>query len=384
MVVNKTPPVIFIDDDGGCEIFFQHINAALACGAQSLFLLACDANGFTSAQLDEQLKGISVPVFGGVFPQILAGERKLERGSVVCGLPFPAMVYEVGGLSSPEEDYLLTIQLLCSKIPIEATLITLVDGLGKRISAFLESLYEVLGDDHPYIGGGAGSLSFQQKPCLFSNQGLLEDYAQITAIDLPVSIGIEHGWSQFAGPFFVTGARGNTITSLDYRPAFDVYREVVEADSGQNFEQTPFFDLVKDYPIGLVRLNNDMVVRDPLFHSDGSLTCVAEVPVNHMIYILKGDTENLLDASRRCILSVTGASGPLPYLALLFDCVSRVLFLQDRFQEEIDRIHSRLPQQAPLLGVLSLGEIADAGNACLEFFNKTIVLGIFTSRKENK
>ena len=72
-----------------------------------------------------------------------------------------------------------------------------------------------------------------------------------------------------------------------------------------------------------------------------------------------------------------------PVLGLLFDCISRTLFLQDRFHEEVDNIRNALPPGVPLAGCLSLGEIADAGNTCLEFFNKTIVLGVLT-QAENK
>ncbi|MEB4590407.1 FIST N-terminal domain-containing protein [Candidatus Thiothrix sp. Deng01] len=379
MITTLTSPQIYVDDTGSCDGLFQHIGAAINAGAQSLLLLACDANAFSPLQLDERLRNTPVPVFGGIFPQIVVGERKLEQGSVVCGLPVAASVHYVERLSDPDEDYLLQTQDLAADIPQGSALVTLVDGLSKRISALLESLYEVMGDGCQYVGGGAGSLSFEQKPCLFSNQGLLKDCAQITVLDLPVSVGIRHGWHKFAGPFFVTGAHDNTIVTLDYRPAFEVYREVVEADSGKRFNTTAFFDLAKAYPFGLDRLKGDVVVRDPLLHVGECLVCVGEVPANHMIYILKGEDENLLEASRQCALDTARAHSAS--LALLFDCISRTLFLQGRFSEEIHNIHSRLPEGVPLVGVLSLGEIADAGNACLEFFNKTIVLGVLAEQE---
>jgi hypothetical protein len=286
-------------------------------------------------------------------------------------------VRHISQLSDPTQDYAAQTAKLVSDFPPGTTVITLVDGLSTRISALLEGLYEMLGNEHQYLGGGAGSLSFVQKPCLFSNHGLLQDCAQITAIGLPMNVGIEHGWHTFAGPFLVTGAYENTITTLDYLPAFEVYRKVVEADSGKSFDDTPFFDLAKAYPFGLDRLDGKVVVRDPLFNTDDKLVCVGEVPANHLIYILKGDDEKLLAASRRCaedVAQAVGLCGP----ALLFNCISRALFLQGRFQEEISGIHTRLPEGIPLLGALSLGEIADSGNACLEFFNKTAVLGIFS------
>jgi len=369
-------PTLLTDHTGSLETFLAHINRAVEAGAKSLLLLVCDANGFTPKMLDEALKAVPIPLFGGIFPQIIAGNAALERGSVVYGLPIAATVRHIDELSDPSQDYALLAEKIADDFPPGTTLITLVDGLGTRISTLLESLYEMLGSEHQYLGGGAGSLNFVQKPCIFSNQGLLQDCAQITALDLRMEIGIEHGWHTFAGPFLVTGAYDNTITTLDYRPAFQVYREVVEADSGKNFDDVSFFDLAKAYPFGLDRLDGKVVVRDPLFHADDKLVCVGEVPANHLVYILKGNAENLLEASRHCAETVTqtnGLCGP----ALLFDCISRALFLQDRFQEETSGIYALLPEGIPLIGALSLGEIADSGNTCLEFFNKTAVLGIF-------
>ncbi|MDD5395041.1 MAG: FIST C-terminal domain-containing protein [Thiothrix sp.] len=377
----QTQPAIFVDTVGTDHELFQHIHAAVALGAKSLLVLACDANGFIPAQLDARLQALPIPIFGGIFPEIIANGRKLTCGSVVCGLPVTAQIHLIGELSNPEADYFPQTEQLVATLTPGTTLVTLVDGLSKRISALLECLYEALGTRHQYVGGGAGSLSFVQKPCLFSNQGLLEDYAQIVSLDLPISIGIEHGWHKFAGPFFVTGAYDNTITTLDYRPAFEVYKEVEEADSGKRFSDTEFFDLAKAYPFGLDRLKGDVVVRDPLFPKDNALVCVGEVPANHIIYILKGEAENLLEASRQCADTAMWGQTPA-MLALLFDCISRTLFLQDRFAEEIGNIRSRLPDNVPLLGALSLGEIADAGNTCLEFFNKTIVLGVLGGQQE--
>lgn len=367
-------PLILVGDNGTADELFQHLHTAIVAGAKSLLVLACDANGLTPAQLDARLQALPVPVFGGIFPEIIAHGRTLQRGSIVCGLPVSASVHHIGKLSDPDADYFPQAAKLMGNIAPGTTLVTLVDGLGKRISAVLESLYEALGSSCPYIGGGAGSLSFEQKPCLFSNQGLVGDCAQITAISLPIGIGIDHGWHKFAGPFVVTGAYDNTITTLDYRPAFEVYREVVESDSGKRFSEHEFFDLAKAYPFGLDRLKADVVVRDPLFRADNALVCVGEVPANHIIYVLKGEADTLLEASRRCAHTAMQMQ-PDPCVGLLFDCISRTLFLQGRFAEEIDNIQSSLPAGVPLIGAMSLGEIADAGNICLELFNKTIVLG---------
>jgi hypothetical protein len=367
---------LFVETSGSSDGLFTLLDLALNAGAKSLLVLAADANGFTPAQLDARLQALPIPVFGGIFPEIIADGQNLKLGSLVCALPITAQVHHIEKLSDPDVDYFPATEALEAQIPSGSTLVILVDGLSKRIASVLENLYEVFGSRYRYLGGGAGSLSFKQKPCLISNQGLMMDCAQITALSAPVSLGIDHGWHKFAGPFFVTGAYDNTITTIDYKPAFEVYREVVEADSGQQFTADNFFDLAKAYPFGLDRLSGDVVVRDPLFRDGNKLVCVGEVPANHIIYILKGEADSLLEASQRCAQRAQTDAPSL--VGLLFDCISRTLFLEERFAEEVNNIHSTLPNGVPLVGGLSLGEIADAGNTCLEFFNKTAVLGILT------
>jgi len=58
---------------------------------------------------------------------------------------------------------------------------------------------------------------------------------------------------------------------------------------------------------------------------------------------------------------------------LFIDCISRVLFLGDNFQEEINAI---LQYNQNLVGALSLGEIANTSKEYLEFYNKTSVVAV--------
>ncbi|EQD46615.1 hypothetical protein B1A_14553 [mine drainage metagenome] len=55
------------------------------------------------------------------------------------------------------------------------------------------------------------------------------------------------------------------------------------------------------------------------------------------------------------------------------DCISRALFLEQDFRQELAVIHS----PAPMLGALTIGEIANSGQDYLEFYNKTAVVGFF-------
>ncbi len=98
------------------------------------------------------------------------------------------------------------------------TMFVFVDGLSTGISKLIDSLFNNLGLLPNYIGGGAGSLSFQQKPCLFTNQGLLEDAAVLALADTTSSVGVAHGWTPISEAIRVTESEGNMVISLNWRP----------------------------------------------------------------------------------------------------------------------------------------------------------------------
>ena len=375
-MVSTTEGAVWVEERGDAEAFLANLDAAAASGARALMLLACDGNELTPEQVDARLQSLTPPVFGGVFPGIVHGGRRLSRGSLIVGLDTPACVREVTGLGEPDTDFVNRLDEIAGDLRGAATMMVLVDGLAPRIASFLYGVYDHFGPEPAYLGGGAGSLGLTRKPCIFSNRGLLEDCAQLVSLPLPAVVGVEHGWRIYAGPFLVTEARDNVIRSLDFRPALEVYREVVEAYSGESIGEDNFFDVAKGFPFGLEKPDGEVVVRDPVCCNGTDLVCVGEVPENFMVHLLKGSPRGLIgaagDAARKVgrTLSERRAHGPV----LLFDCVSRVLFLGERFDEEIATVGPELPGDLPLVGALTLGEIADDRGGCLEFFNKTLVL----------
>ncbi|MFC1653187.1 FIST N-terminal domain-containing protein [Planctomycetota bacterium] len=207
---------------------------------KSILVLACDDNGYTPETLDPILAKLSKPVFGGIFPEIIAGHEKLSTGCIVAGLHHDASVQVIPGLSDSRVDYESLIDDTQQQSD-PRTLFICVDGFGERIGTLIYDLFNVYGLEFNYIGGGAGSLSFERKPCVFTPEGLLEDAAVLAMLALDSGVGVSHGWSDVAGPFKVTESEGNVIKTLDWKPAFRLYREVVEAHASQQFTDDNFF-----------------------------------------------------------------------------------------------------------------------------------------------
>lgn len=346
---------------------------------RSILILAADGNGFTPEQVDPILTTLPLPVFGGVFPEILHGREHLATGTLVIGLSQPTHVEVIPGLDDDQADYEALIDAKLSGHPAGRTMFVLVDGLARRIAALLEALFAVLGLELDYIGGGAGSLAsigVGPKPCLFTNQGLVLGCAVLALSDIHGGVGVNHGWMEVSGPYQVTRSRGNVIEALDSIPALDVYREVVEARTGRSLTAEGFFALAKGFPFGIGKLGQEKVVRDPIaLTADGGLVCVGEVPQGCFVHILEGHADTLVAAARKALELATAAyDGPgEPQLTLFIDCVSRSLALGDDFDRELAAVAS---PSVPLVGALTLGEIANSGKDYLELYNKTSVVGV--------
>jgi hypothetical protein len=366
--VNKR---IWFDPEGVLDKFFSNIDAAVAAGARSLFLLSCDANNFPVDAINLKLSELQVPVFGGIFPQIIHARSNAARGTLVCALDVAVEVHHVERISDPETDIASQISGFDAALHAMPTIMVLVDGVASRITTVLDATYDALGMNRHYLGGGAGSLDFIQKPCLFSNAGVLMDSAQL--VGMPMSSGVEvgHGWQVRSGPFLVTRCAGTTIHELDYRPAFEVYREEVEKISAQRFDQHSFFEIANHHPFGLKKWEGDIIVREAIVRQEDGLVCAGEISDGALLYVLAGDADELIQTVGKVARRLKVDGG----FVLAFDCIGRSLFLGDRYPEEVAAMSQELPDNVPLFGVLTIGEIAGRDEGCLEFYNKTVVMG---------
>ncbi len=342
-----------------------------------LMVLACDANGWQPEQLDPILRACEMPVFGGIFPQVTYQNQHYERGTLLTAFGAAPEVACVHGLSDAEADFDARVEAAIehwAEPPEVTTMLVYVDGLSSRISALVDGLFTNFGLENNFIGGGAGSLSFQQKPCILTNAGLLADVAILARLPIRSHLGVTHGWQPISAPMKVTGARGNVIMTLDWEPAFDVYKRMVDAHSGQAMRAEAFFALAKSYPFGMTKLDTEMVVRDPLMVIDGShLVCVGEVPEGAFLRLLNGTPETLIAAATTAReLALPEGVGEEAASYLFIDCISRVLFLGERIVDELNAVG----QEQPVNGAFTLGEIANTGDAFLEFYNKTSVFSV--------
>ena len=370
---------IYLDEGGTLAGLQKTVEKAVKDGAGGLVLLACESNGFEPAALDPLLKAAGAPLIGGVFPAVMHGGKKYSKASVVLGFEGKVSTAAIPGLSSGKTDLESPLEDLADRSAGARTMLVFVDGFSTRITPFINSLFDLFGLEINYIGGGAGSLSSERGPCLFSDSGMTGDGAVMALVPTACGVGVAHGWQAMSEPMQATETDGNVLKTLDFRPAFDVYSEIVTRHAGVSFEKIDFFKISRRYPFGIARMNKEMIVRDPLMlKPDGSLVCAGEIPQDSYVSIMTGDEKLLIDAAQSAAAMAAAAlPGGKPGAFLLMDCISRVMFLEDRFHEELARM---APPGCPSAGACTIGEIANSGAEFLEFYNKTAVVAAMEKR----
>lgn len=359
------------------------IRAATASGPPKDHVSMILLGGRSAVSVPEMIEGLNrrgVSFFGGIFPGIIHGDSVLEDGGVILDMPVLHPPTVVRNLSAIKEVTPRFPELPRDAVS-ESTAIVLTDGLAAGVSPFIQTLLDCYGNFVNYLGGGAGSMSLRQAPCLFSNEGFFQDAAVVALVRRKSAIGVRHGWGKLAGPVVATRTDGNVISELNWEGAYDVYRAIVESESGQTLTRENFFSISMGYPFGIIGEGSEDIVRDPIARTDGTgIVCVGDVAENAVLNVLKGDKSKLIAsaglAAEECLSRCTAGED---HRCLVFDCISRALYLKEDFSGELSAIRDTLRAGIPdvdVLGVLSIGEISSYGEVYMEIFNKTAVVGI--------
>lgn len=339
----------------------------------SCLIFLADGSKWDTHELEQILKGSKIKIAGGLFPQIISESMTSETGFVAAGFDEEIQIVLAQGLDIPEISIDEYFKQMSSKFMECCSFMVLVDSMSPRIPAFLSGIYNSIGADKTYWGGGTGSLSFTSKPSIFTNEGFFSNAGLLVGFMNRASLGIGHGWKKAAGPFVVTSSSDNVIHTLNFQPAAETYRSHVKALDDLAFDQKNFFDSAKSNPLGIERLDGSVLVRDPILEIGTSLVCVGQVKENSVVYFLKSTPSYLIREAQCSAHRIAKENSPGSSI-FVFDCISRALVLEGDFSKEIQAISNEFPSSACLIGALSLGEISSEGKSILEFHNKTCLV----------
>ena len=340
---------------------------------KSILMLLTNEVEFTPEVLNPILGAISKPVIGGVFYKLIFDCRLMDSGILLLPLPF-YLKTEVFLLDEPQPEVFAKLESgYAGKMNEQGSVFVFIDAFAEYKASFVEELFNFFGFKFSFVGAGCGSEKYSSFPCVIHNSGMHENAAVIGYTNHDIRLGVGHGWSSVSVPLKVTESVDNKIISLNWEPAFEVYKRIVEEHSARVFDDTNFLDIAKSYPIGLMKVDDEMVVRDPFLVDNGSVICLDNVETGEYVSILHGTAATLIDGARQASLDCCenqGMQRSASSTLFCVDCISRVKFLGEAFDSEVAAISGDLPVN----GVLSFGEIANVSHSFLEIYNKTIIV----------
>jgi hypothetical protein len=306
-----------------------------------------------------------VPLAGGIFPALVTPEGFRTDGVWLLLLEQAAPSFLIPDLNIGEPgaaDKIAHAILPALSGPgvgaVKPTLFLLFDGLVPNIATILDGLYLQLADRVAYAGVNAGSETFQPMPCLFDGDQVIGDGVLALLLPGTATTVLEHGYPAPQRAMTATSTAGNQVISIDWRPAFDVYQDIIKSEYGIELTRENFYQYAVHFPFGILRANHEVVVRIPVaLTDDGSLYCVGEVPENAMLVLLRAPSANAGQCISQLAQGLEAANGRLIDRQLLtFYCAGRRMHLGDDAATELVALN-RLTGIANMAGALSLGEI---------------------------
>ncbi len=309
-----------------------------------------------------------VALVGAVFPALVEGEAFHTHG--VWLLCFPTMPYaalhadlprDADGAARAAEAIAAGVRAQLGD-SAEATLFLLFDAMVPNIATLLDELYLRLANRVHYMGVNAGSETFQPMPCLFDGNRLVQNGVLVILLKPHRGAILEHGYCAPPKMRMATSTEGNRIIQIDWRPAFEVYRELVKAQFGVEITRENFYKYAVHFPFGIVRANQEILVRIPVaLQEDGSLFCVGEVPPNAVLTLLEAPAVDSVHTLDTLVAGLTAQVGTLADSELLlFYCAGRRLHLGiEAATRELAALAQRM-KTARVAGALSLGEIGSS------------------------
>ncbi len=339
--------------------------------SQAMMIFSASDNDFDPKEINPILESAKIPIIGGIFPAIVYKNRQYDIGTILLGLDTPLHVTQLNNISE-KRDYDEVIEKEMGTLGSDTkTMFLFFDGISTNIDAIIQALFNNYGLTFNYIGGSAAKKGFLHEPILFSNQGLLKDAALLATSQAQSTIGVKHGWEPIeTDTHQITKSTGNIIYEIDYKPALEVYQEIIERVTGENFSQSDFFQIAKAYPMGINRLSGDNIVRIAMGQKENALICTGDVAENSSIQVLHASHEQLIKAAEEASL-LSGQYQNKNSFKLYIGCLARLLVMGEEFYKEIERIYE---DEELLVGALSVGEIANTKDHYLELYNSTAVV----------
>ena len=326
-------------------------------------------------QFQKIFSDISMPFVGFLFPQIIIENKFLSTGLVIVQFDTMPYYFIQKYLSDDEIEYTFQMKEVYNQLKEKLktqkaySLFIIFDALVPKISSMLSELFILIGDRVTYTGVCCGSESFKPVDCIFTADKFYKNSAAFFLLEDKQKNILVHDYHVPKKLITATASSNNTVTSIDWQPAFDVYSKMAEEYYNVKITSSNFYEHAVHFPFGLIKADKSAIVRIPVaLQNNKSIVCVGEIRENSFLTLLKAPDINKKEAVKIIAKQIKPKDN-----ALLFYCAGRRMHFQDSAVSELETL-TKLSSNEKISGALSLGEIGSLKNNNFpEFHNGAIV-----------
>ncbi len=352
--------------------------AACRPGVHAALALVPEAEAARVDALIAEAKVGGIDLSGAIFPALIDEGGFSTSGAWLLPLPTGAEVHLLADLP-PSADAAAErlAAAIAHRFPPAGeggdppSVFLVFDAMLPHIASILDALYQQVGDGAELLGVNAGSEQFQPTPCLFAGGELRSAGALVIILPPGGRPALAHGFVPPARSVVATATQANRVISIDWRPALEVYQEMVAATYGVELTAENFYTYACRFPLGILRAAGDLVLRFPVaLDAEQALVCIGEIPPSSVLVLVR---EDAIDQDR-CTHTLRASHRVAPKGSaqlLTFYCAGRRLHQGPRALHELEALREGTARSA---GALSLGEIGALSPGGYPLFHNGAIL----------
>lgn len=333
------------------------------------------------AQVQALLRERGLDVFLMTTAGELIGDEVLEGALVLMLLDLKRESYRLFGADTVGGDTLALARAAGQHARAafaRPAIVVAASGLGTNAELLMEGILGCFaGQEVPQLFGGLAADDLKMQGTFVGSQDLTTPNGLATLVfDTDrVSIGGQatSGWDTLGVEKTVTRSEGNVLLELDGEPALDVFGKFFQFQTA-NADRDEYMAVnFAQYPLQMRSRAGHSVLRSPLMADAGrkALVFAGTLPEGSVVRFSVPPGFDLIEKSAADLAQLT-ARVPNAEALLLFSCKARHMALGPLIGDESANISALWG--APLLGLLTYGEIGAAAGSTCDFHNATCSL----------
>ncbi|MDG2431649.1 FIST C-terminal domain-containing protein, partial [Flavobacterium sp.] len=258
-------------------------------------------------------------------------------------------------------------------------LFVLSEGSFINGSSLIEGLEVNIQNNIPISGGMCGDDAKFEKTLASYNENPKEGEVILIGFygtTLEISFSSFGGWTPFGPERIITKSEANILYEIDGQPALDLYKKYL----GEKANKLPQASLL--YPLNVTAKGKQQAVVRTILNinnEDNSMILAGDVPVDSKVQLMMSSVDGIADGAEQAAKLAMNDRKVKPQLALLVSCVGRKLVMNQRVEEEIERVQEVIGPDVAVTGFYSYGEMAPfAENTFCELHNQTMTLTLIS------